>query len=95
MSNFGVTGTYHRGVEAGPARHEDRATLVGWDFAGRDEEPHLVWISGRFDVRKGLGPSRGADQPHEGEDDRDHKVLGKKKKEIHDIRMGTSTAKLV
>lgn len=85
-------GTYHRGVEARPARPVDRATLVGWDFAGGDEELHLVWISGHFHVRKSLGPSRGADQPHEGEDDRYHKVLERKKK-IHDIRMVTAELK--
>lgn len=54
------------------------AALVGWGFAGGDEELHLVWIGGHFDVRESLGPGRGADQPHEGEDDRHHEVLEKK-----------------
>lgn len=91
---FWVIGTYHWGVEARPARSVDRPTLVGWDFAGRDEELYLVWISGHFHVRKSLGPSGGADQPHEGEDDRYHKVLGKIiKKKLYDNRMITAQLK--
>lgn len=70
-----VLGTYHRGVEARPARPVHRSTLVSRDFAGRDEELNLVWVGGHLHVRKSLGPSRGADQPHEGEDDGHHKVL--------------------
>lgn len=63
------------------------STLVSRDFTGRDEELNLVWVGGHFHVRKGLGPSRGADQPHEGEDDSHHKVLGNTKHR-HTIKGG-------
>lgn len=52
-----------------------RDTLVGLDFAGRDEELHLIWISGYFHIRQSLCPSGGTDQPHEGEHHSHYEVL--------------------
>ena len=76
--------TYHWGVESGPAWPVHRATLVGLDFAGRDEELHLVWIRSQFHIRQSLGPSRGADQPHEGEHHCHHKVLRERRDRAQD-----------
>lgn len=52
-----------------------RSTFVGLVFAGRDEELHLIWIGGHFDIGQGLGPSGGTDQPQEGEHYCHYKIL--------------------
>lgn len=66
---------YHRGIEPRPARSEHGVTLVALGFAGGDQELNLIRISGHLHIGQSLGPGRGADQPHEGEDHGHHKVL--------------------
>jgi len=58
-----------------------RAALVRLDFAGRDEELHLIWISGCFHIRQSFGPGGGTHQPHEGEHHCHYKVLTARKRE--------------
>lgn len=67
--------TYHRGIEPRPARSVHGVTLVALGFAGGDQELNLIRISGHLHIGQSLGPGRGADQPHEGEHHRHHKVL--------------------
>lgn len=66
---------HRRGVETGPVRLLSRCAFVLLGSAGRDEQQHLRGVRRLLDVRQSFGPAAAADQPHEGEDDGDEKIL--------------------
>lgn len=71
--------TYRRCIKTWPEGLLGSRAFVLLSSAGWDEQKHLCWVCSCLDIRKSFGPATTADQPHEGEDDCNNKILLKTK----------------